>query len=100
MEKYDASRVVAILGVSLFVLGFGFGPIIWGSLSDQIGRRRVYIFTFIGYVGFSWGVAWAPNLAALLLFRFFAGVFGSSAMNNAPASIMDVSLLLLFELSQ
>lgn len=27
MDKYDASREVAVLGVSLFVLGFGLGPV-------------------------------------------------------------------------
>ena len=27
MDKFDASREVAVLGVSLFVLGFGLGPV-------------------------------------------------------------------------
>lgn len=32
-KQFDVSESVAVLGVSLYVLGFAFGPIVWGMLS-------------------------------------------------------------------
>lgn len=32
MKEFDTSREVFILGVSLFVLGFAVGPVVWGPL--------------------------------------------------------------------
>lgn len=55
-EEFDISRVVATLGLSLFVIGLGIGPMVLGPLSEFYGRRPIYIasFTFflIWLVGF------------------------------------------------
>ncbi|KIX04893.1 uncharacterized protein Z518_05764 [Rhinocladiella mackenziei CBS 650.93] len=39
-EEYHVSSEVMLLGVSLFVLGFAFGPLIFGPLSEVYGRMR------------------------------------------------------------
>ncbi|KAJ7452164.1 major facilitator superfamily domain-containing protein [Mycena galericulata] len=91
MERYDISQEVAILGVTFFVLGFAAGPLLFGPASEIYGRRAVYIFSGTCYSAFSWGAAFAPNAAALLVFRFLIGFFGSSTINNVPASIGDYS---------
>lgn len=44
------------------------------------------------FSAFSWGCVYAPNVTSLLIFRFLAGVFGSSSLNNTPATIADASV--------
>lgn len=91
MAHYHVSRVVALLGVSLYVLGFALGPLLVGPLSQVVGKRPVYLATFVCFTAFSFGAAEAPNIAALIVFRFLAGAMGSSAFNNVPATIFDFS---------
>jgi MFS transporter, DHA1 family, multidrug resistance protein len=66
--------------------GFAAGPLIWGPMSEMLGRRLVYIITGIFYTAFSFGAAWSPNAGGLLVFRFLIGFFGSASINNVPAS--------------
>ncbi|KAJ7686817.1 major facilitator superfamily domain-containing protein [Mycena rosella] len=92
MQRYHISEEVAILGVTFTVLGFAAGPLLFGPASELYGRRRVYIFSGLFYSAFSFGAAFAPTTAGLLVFRFFLGFFGSTAINNVPASIGDYTI--------
>ncbi|KAJ6478602.1 major facilitator superfamily domain-containing protein [Mycena vitilis] len=89
MKHYHISQEVAILGVTFTVLGFAAGPMIFGPASELYGRRAVYCAAGLIYSAFSFGAAFAPNAAGLLIFRFFMGFFGSAPINNVPASIGD-----------
>lgn len=40
ISDFHASSEVAILGVSIFVLGFAIGPLIWAPLSELYGRKN------------------------------------------------------------
>ncbi|KDE07235.1 hypothetical protein MVLG_02457 [Microbotryum lychnidis-dioicae p1A1 Lamole] len=87
--RFRITQEVAILGVTLMVLGFAAGPLLFGPLSEVYGRRPVYVVTGLCYSAFSFGAAFADSTASLLAFRFFMGFFGSSSINNVPASIGD-----------
>lgn len=89
-EKFGVSTEVSTLSVSLMVLGFSIGPLIWAPLSEQIGRRPVYFISFGLYVIFNIPCALAPNIGALLACRFLCGVFSSSALTNVGASLVDI----------
>lgn len=83
------SQELLILGVSLFVLGFALGPLLWAPLSEVLGRRNLFMFTYL-MMTFWLGVSVAsPNLASLLVFRFLAGAFGSSSLTNSGGTIAD-----------
>ena len=41
-KRFDVSATVSLLGLSLYVLGLGFGPILAAPLSETFGRRVVY----------------------------------------------------------
>lgn len=91
IDRFHVSRTVIILGVALFVLGFSFGPLLFGPFAQVFGHRPVYIATFICFTAMSFGVSESPNIGSLLTFRFLGGVFGSSSLNNTPASVADIT---------
>lgn len=66
------------------------GPLLWGPLSEIVGRRPVFIVTFIAYVGFQVGCALAPNTAAILVFRFLGGTFAAAPLTNSGALLADI----------
>lgn len=90
MRDFQITSQTAILGVSMFVLGFAIGPLFWGPLSEIYGRQKLFFITHLGITAFSAGAAAAPNIASLIVLRFLAGAFGSSPMTNAGAVIADM----------
>lgn len=89
-KKFGVSTEVATLAVSLMVLGFAVGPLIWAPLSEQIGRRPVYMISFFLYVLFNVPTAVAKNIGTVLVCRFLCGVFSSAALTNVGASLVDM----------
>lgn len=88
--EFDASQEVATLGVSLFVLGFAVGPLLWAPLSELFGRQVLFVTTYACLTAFNAGCAGANNIWTLLILRFFAGAFGSSPLTNAGGTIADM----------
>ncbi|KAM5388169.1 hypothetical protein ACJA88_000033 [Fusarium oxysporum] len=89
-KTFHLSREVSTLGISLFVLGFAIGPLLWAPLSEVFGRQILFISTYAGLTIFNVACAVAPNGASLLVFRFLAGAFGSSPLTNAGGTIADM----------
>ncbi|KAL5590083.1 hypothetical protein FOVSG1_011950 [Fusarium oxysporum f. sp. vasinfectum] len=63
---------------SLYLLGYAFGPLVFGPLSEYIGRRPVILYTYIGYLSFTLACALSNSYGLLLFFRFCTGVAGSA----------------------
>lgn len=42
--KFDVSITVALLGISMYVVGLGLGPMFSAPLSEVFGRKMVYFF--------------------------------------------------------
>jgi len=86
------SRVAATLGLTLFVLGYALGPMIWAPMSEipQIGRNPVYIGTLFLFVVLQVPTALAVNFGMLLAFRFITGFIGSPSLATGGASIGDM----------
>lgn len=80
------------LGVAMYILGLGLGPLWLGPLSEIYGRRVVYLGSFSLFVLFNVGCALAPNLAALAVLRLLAGTCGSAGPTLGGASIGDMFL--------
>ncbi|KAJ5586437.1 hypothetical protein N7450_006224, partial [Penicillium hetheringtonii] len=67
-----------VLPTSLYLVGFALGPLIFGPLSEHVGRKPVLVGTFFGYLVFTLGCALSPNFAALLVFRLLTGLNAAS----------------------
>ncbi|KAI9934833.1 hypothetical protein ASPWEDRAFT_117724 [Aspergillus wentii DTO 134E9] len=90
VEEFQVSEEVVILGVSLFVLGFAFGPLNWAPMSEVFGRRMVFTGTYAMLTAFNAGAAGSQNVWTLIILRFFAGFFGSSPFGNGGGTIADM----------
>ena len=92
VRVFGVSQVAATLGLTLFVLGYALGPVIWAPLSEipQIGRNPVYIITLAVFVILQVPTALAVNFGMLLAFRFLTGFIGSPSLATGGASIGDM----------
>lgn len=90
MDEYGVSAPTAYLGVSLFVLCFAIGPLIWASLCEIVGRQTVFVTTFAAFTAFNIGTACSKNIQSILVCRFFAGAFGSSSLVNTGGVLADI----------
>lgn len=61
-RQFHVSKEVAILGVSLFVLGLGLGPLVAGPMSEIYGRNMVYRWSLLSFFVLMFPVAFAPNI--------------------------------------
>lgn len=91
-ELHVSVNPVAGLVITLFLLGYVFGPLLWAPLSEFFGRRWVFYFTFLGYFAFNFLCAFAPNFGALLVGRFLTGTFASCTLSNAPGVLAGRSI--------
>ena len=91
-EVFGVSRVAATLGLTLFVAGYGLGPMIWSPMSEipQVGRNPIYLGTLCIFVAFQAPTALATNFGMLLAFRFLTGFFGSPVLATGGASLSDI----------
>ncbi|QIW95019.1 hypothetical protein AMS68_000537 [Peltaster fructicola] len=94
MGDYSISQEEALLGLSLYVLSYGLGPLLWAPLTEVrwVGRNPVYIFTIIAFVVVSFGAALTAlkSMYLFLMFRFLQGIVGSPCLANGGASMHDV----------
>jgi hypothetical protein len=65
--------------MSIYVLSYAVGPLVWGPLSEVFGRVRVLQGSNLMYIAFNLSCGFAKTPSQLLAFRFLAG-FGGSAM--------------------
>lgn len=95
-HRFGVSAEVASLGLSMYVLGYGIGPLLFSPLSEMpsIGRNPPYIITFSIFMVLSIGVACVDNFPALIVLRFLQGFFGSPCLATGGATIGDIYNLL------
>lgn len=89
-KKYHVGEEVATLSVSLMVIGFALGPLIWSPFSDLYGRRATYFVSMGLYTIFNIPCALSPNISGHMVCRFLCGVFASSGLCMVGASISDM----------
>jgi MFS family permease len=90
-EEFGVTSVEQkVLPISVFLIGYVFGPIIWGPLSEHFGRQILTIVTFIGFSLFTMACALAPNWLALLVFRLICGVFAGAPIAIVAGILADV----------
>ncbi|OGM39337.1 hypothetical protein ABOM_012039 [Aspergillus bombycis] len=88
----NISAEVAALSLSLFVVGFAVGPMLWAPLGEIYGRQKLAFLSLGAFTIFNVGCAISPNIISLVILRFLAGASGASPLSNSGGVIADMFL--------
>lgn len=96
MHEFGVSINAAALGLSMYVLAYGIGPLLWSPLSEVpfIGRNPPYLLTFAIFVILLVPTALVDNFPGLVVLRFLLGFFGSPCLATGGASLQDMYSLI------
>ncbi|KAM0523826.1 hypothetical protein ACHAPE_001078 [Trichoderma viride] len=91
-KAFGVNSIDASLGLSMYVLGYGVGPLVLSPLSEIaiIGRSLVYIVTMALFVILSIPTAFVRNYAGLMVLRVIQGFLGSPCLGSGPATLGDI----------
>lgn len=90
MVRYDISQTLGLSGLTFYLIGLAWGPVIGAPVSEMIGRRWIYVTTFPISMLFTMGVGLSQNIRSVLVLRFFAGLVASPPMSIAGGTISDM----------
>lgn len=92
MAEFGVGTLEASLGLALYVLGYGVGPLVFSPLGEipRIGRNPVYAVTMFLFVVISIPTALVHSFAGLMVLRFLQGFFGSPCLASGGASLGDM----------
>ena len=89
-REFHVGTQVAVLGTTLFLFGFGLGPLIWAPLSEVYGRRIAVLTPMFIAICFSFGSAVAKDFQTLMITRFFGAFFASAPVTNTGGVLGDL----------
>ncbi|KAK5938573.1 hypothetical protein PMZ80_008762 [Knufia obscura] len=89
-QHFHVGTQVATLGTTLFLFGFGIGPLLWAPLSEVYGRRLAVLCPMFVAICFSFGSATAKDFQTLMLTRFFGAFFASAPVTNTGGVLGDL----------
>ncbi|RYN67620.1 hypothetical protein AA0118_g1476 [Alternaria tenuissima] len=85
------NSTVEAMTVSLYVLGFAFGPLLLAPLSELYGRLIIYNACNAVYIAFTLGCAFSTNVSMFLVFRFLCGCAASGPMTIGGGTVADIT---------
>jgi MFS family permease len=89
-EFGSTNTTLASFVVSIYLMGYAFGPLLIAPLSEIYGRMPLYNVCNLLFLVFSVACAVAPNLASLTVFRLLAGFAGCCPVAIGAGSVADM----------
>ncbi|KAJ5512441.1 Major facilitator superfamily domain general substrate transporter [Penicillium fimorum] len=90
IEEFGIGREVSLLVVTVFVIGFGVGPMVFAPMSEIFGRRPVYCLTLALAVIFVIPCAVSKNIGTLIVCRLIDGIAFSAPMTLVGGTLADL----------
>lgn len=91
-EFQITSETIVAFAVSIYLIGFAFGPVLSAPLSEMHGRLVMYHVCNVLYAAFTVGCALSTNAPMFYIFRFFSGCSSSAPMAIGGGTIADLIL--------
>ncbi|KAF2676917.1 MFS general substrate transporter [Lentithecium fluviatile CBS 122367] len=90
-KDLNVSLNTVSLTITSYLIIQGISPLFWGSLSDTVGRRPIYIYSFLVYIIANIGLSFSPNFAVLLIFRGLQAAGSASTVSIGNGVIQDIT---------
>lgn len=90
-DELSTSASGVQLSLTTFLIGAGVGQLIFGPLSDRVGRRGPLLAGLVVYLIASIAASLAPTIAALVVARLVQGLSGAAGMVIGRAIIADLA---------
>ncbi|KAF2398111.1 multidrug resistance protein [Trichodelitschia bisporula] len=89
-DFHSTDTTIASFVVSIYILGYAFGPLIIAPMSELYGRAIVYNVTNVLYVIFTVACAVSDSMGMLIGFRLLAGLMGSTPLTIGGGTVADL----------
>jgi multidrug resistance protein len=91
MQDFNSTNtLLGAFVVSVYVLGYAFGPLIIAPLSELYGRLWLYHINTFLFIIFNMACGLATSLDMEIVFRFLAGFAGVAPMTVGSGTIADL----------
>ncbi|KAI2736501.1 hypothetical protein DTO013E5_8561 [Penicillium roqueforti] len=89
-EFGETNETILSFSVSIYILGYAFGPLLLAPMSEVYGRRVVLSAANWFFVVWQIGCARANSIETLIVCRLFAGIGGSGCLTLGAGVIADM----------
>ncbi|KIW65349.1 hypothetical protein PV04_07615 [Phialophora macrospora] len=89
-REFHVGMQTSTLGTTLFLFGFGLGPLLWAPLSEVYGRKNAVLPPMFVAAMFSFGSGAAKDIQTVMISRFFTGFFASAPVTNTGGVLADL----------
>ncbi|KAF8628520.1 hypothetical protein AX15_003849 [Amanita polypyramis BW_CC] len=90
IQDLNSTRMLAITGFIVYPLAFAIFPLITASLSEEFGRRPLYIVSQVFFIVMYLMVGFAKNIQTVIVGRFIQGIAGSCGATVVSGTIADI----------
>ncbi|KAI1760437.1 major facilitator superfamily transporter multidrug resistance [Hypoxylon sp. FL1150] len=89
-KDLHSSPTIVNLTVALYMLAMSIFPLWWSSFSETLGRRNIYLSSFLLNVVFSLLSGLSVNIGMLIVFRILSGGAAASVQAVGAGTIADI----------
>jgi multidrug resistance protein len=90
-DDLHVSVTLVNLSVTSYMILQGLAPSLWGPLTDAIGRRPIYLMTFLVYIAACIGLSCTTSFAELIIWRSLQSTGSASTIAIGAGVIGDMT---------
>ncbi|KAJ9351777.1 hypothetical protein DTO027B9_6153 [Paecilomyces variotii] len=89
-KDLNSTPTVTNLSIALYMLSMSIFPLWWSSFSEALGRRTIYLVSFVLFAVFNILSAVSTSIAMLIVFRMLSGGASASVQAVGAGTIADL----------
>jgi multidrug resistance protein len=84
------NQSLLVLPVSIYLIGYVLGPLVFAPMSESYGRKWIVVATFALFTVFQLGCALAPTYSSLIVMRLLVGIGASTPVSVIGGIYADI----------